>query len=673
MKQSLLHLLRISLALALFALIAVSCKKDDDPQPPPNPVDTSRNSVRTGLVLLDRKAYESLPLIEEPSISLRTTDEYVLPERITLPRLPPVGDQMNMESCAGWASAYGARTIHFNRLTKPLYTDPAGALNTDIVFSPEFVWTAVNGGVNRGVTMQSVLHYMQQTGIAKWKDFPVRYAPAPGPTAAQKQLAATYKIKAWGRVRINNSAIKKFLNVGTPVVAAINTDEHLLQPTEVLPDGSVMWRRGGKAVSAHAVVIVGYDDRQGGFLVQNSWGRNWGGALSQDQAKASKSGYFWIRYEDLETVVTEAYVISEQIENLSPTLFLFGKAGIAALDPRTGKRRWFQGDFQTDPLRTPLPTVSGNYILAPAGHLYAFNASTGKKIWQGYGDLFSVSADETKVYSSRFMYKQLYAIDLKTGVPDWVVDLPDGSRETVVHDGKVIFQSGGKLLCLDTTSGKKLWEIKLQSANLMQIPAVQGSDVFVTSDWRLHSVNITTGTVNWSVKTDINGLVMGILDGALYLMDYGGGGGLNVYDTLTGRLKWHNGHVDEKTKKELVRIHRVFSGENGSSGTIYTLGNIMDTFNGDNEFYLIGLDANTGAFKWKRPVDDIDLDLYMDGIIYKNVLYLSAEDGSAAFSINPSSTVSPVGNLLWKSADSGFPAYTDGNGKTIQLFESPMP
>jgi hypothetical protein len=54
---------------------------------------------------------------------------------------------------------------------------------------------------------------------------------------------------------------------------------------------------GGIKNGAHAMVIIGYDDYKSGgaFLVQNSWGTDWG-----------ENGCFWIRYSDISKVIYEA-------------------------------------------------------------------------------------------------------------------------------------------------------------------------------------------------------------------------------------------------------------------------------------------------------------------------------------------------------------------------------
>jgi hypothetical protein len=54
-----------------------------------------------------------------------------------------------------------------------------------------------------------------------------------------------------------------------------------------------VFRSSKYPVGGHALCVVGYDDNVGGgaFKIANSWGKNWG-----------KSGFFWLRYKDLDMV-----------------------------------------------------------------------------------------------------------------------------------------------------------------------------------------------------------------------------------------------------------------------------------------------------------------------------------------------------------------------------------
>ena len=65
-----------------------------------------------------------------------------------------------------------------------------------------------------------------------------------------------------------------------------------------LTNGTWNGQCNGKEDGNHAMVIIGYDDNKdgGAFLIQNSWGSEWG-----------DNGCFWMRYSDVNKVIYEAY------------------------------------------------------------------------------------------------------------------------------------------------------------------------------------------------------------------------------------------------------------------------------------------------------------------------------------------------------------------------------
>ena len=53
--------------------------------------------------------------------------------------------------------------------------------------------------------------------------------------------------------------------------------------------------------SNHAIVIVGWDDAKGAWLMKNSWGTNWG-----------ENGYMWIKYGSNNIGRRAAWVIAKK-------------------------------------------------------------------------------------------------------------------------------------------------------------------------------------------------------------------------------------------------------------------------------------------------------------------------------------------------------------------------
>lgn len=91
------------------------------------------------------------------------------------------------------------------------------------------------------------------------------------------------------------ASVKKSLMAGAPVVAGyqVNVAIDMFHKSEetreayglVLPP---FWK-APQPVSAHAVLIIGYDDSVGCFIARNSWGPEWG-----------SEGHFLIRYRDVQ-------------------------------------------------------------------------------------------------------------------------------------------------------------------------------------------------------------------------------------------------------------------------------------------------------------------------------------------------------------------------------------
>lgn len=101
----------------------------------------------------------------------------------------------------------------------------------------------------------------------------------------------------WQIVRLTNSSeqCKRRLRDGVPVVAGYQVNGQI----SAFHEYTEACRRHGfllpsfsadpRAISAHAVLIIGFDDGMGCFLARNSWGEDWG-----------VDGHFLIRYRDLE-------------------------------------------------------------------------------------------------------------------------------------------------------------------------------------------------------------------------------------------------------------------------------------------------------------------------------------------------------------------------------------
>ena len=91
-------------------------------------------------------------------------------------------------------------------------------------------------------------------------------------------------IDATDRVGYNppKSVIKQALLEHGPLAGSMTMDGYFDPSTHV-------FRCGDNESSSHAVVIVGYDDAGGYWIVRNSWGTGFG---------PFRDGYFWVKYDD---------------------------------------------------------------------------------------------------------------------------------------------------------------------------------------------------------------------------------------------------------------------------------------------------------------------------------------------------------------------------------------
>ncbi len=178
----------------------------------------------------------------------------------------------------------------------------------------------VSEDIDSGSRIIPSLDSIKKYGIALEK-----YCPYNDNIYNQKPSEAAYKdaetrklIKALN-VEKRIEDIKSAISEGYPVVGSFvlcpsfNTDEGFIKvPTqeELQTVIDSIREKTAKKHSCHAMVVVGYSDQLGMFIVRNSWGENWG-----------DRGYCYLPYEYITTpeLLNNAFIITDiaslQIEN----------------------------------------------------------------------------------------------------------------------------------------------------------------------------------------------------------------------------------------------------------------------------------------------------------------------------------------------------------------------
>jgi hypothetical protein len=265
-----------------------------------NPGGASHNteqhaSYGTGATL-DPKVYDSTEVYAALS-----PDEQ-LPESVSLERFAPnPGDQGQQGSCVGWGSTYAARTI--------LEAVTTGQDPNKIVFSPAFTYNQIGLEDCQGTYIDKAVDLLTKDGAVPFNKFPYdENSCSKQPDNYVLKEASQFKMKGANRLSISGddytcdvNAIRENLAHNAPVVIGMAVGGSFMQDME----GQEIWiptnnDYNKSGFGGHCMCIIGYDDfkfeKDGAFLIQNSWGPKWG-----------INGRAWVSYSDFVTFASEAY------------------------------------------------------------------------------------------------------------------------------------------------------------------------------------------------------------------------------------------------------------------------------------------------------------------------------------------------------------------------------
>lgn len=217
-----------------------------------------------------------------------------LPERIDLRALcSPIEDQGTIGSCAANA-AVGALEYHQRRSNLPdtdlsrlfVYYNARRLAGNEAQDSGTFIHHAMAAILAYGACPEAMWPYQK----AMWATRPID----PCYTAASGFAAIMYARAAPG------DACKAALVASLPIVFGAVLPAEMLQ-REAAATGRIEVPRGAwpEPGGGHAMLIVGYDDARGCWLIRNSWGADWGdGGYAQVPYEVMERygipGQFWV-------------------------------------------------------------------------------------------------------------------------------------------------------------------------------------------------------------------------------------------------------------------------------------------------------------------------------------------------------------------------------------------
>ena len=234
-------------------------------------------------------------LFENKSLNLSNNmskdNHGILPRYSLEDYLPEIGDQGDVGSCVGWATAYYGLTI-----LKRIENDKDYPSFSPLSVFNRYCYLKKLDPCRGGSYIDGCLSLLVNKGCPFAKDYDK-------PNCALDAYDKKYNDCLFGfeRLQQNNAEqIKLSILNNSPVIIGLDVFEGGLGNTlnsQFLDSNGVakmdLFRSSRFKVGGHALCIVGYDDNIGGgaFKIANSWGSKWG-----------KKGFFWLRYRDLDMV-----------------------------------------------------------------------------------------------------------------------------------------------------------------------------------------------------------------------------------------------------------------------------------------------------------------------------------------------------------------------------------
>ncbi len=244
-----------------------------------------------------------------------------LPSSVDLtshPSLPIPGSQGLYPTCVGWACGYGLTTFETNQLSGIRSDSPFARASAQDLFSKS---KAMPGGgpCDRGLPPNIAMDILVSKRITTESSLPHSGGCTVGSSGREFGLVGYKTIPG-----DDTQAIKRQLADGHPV--AIGAKTHYDLPSW---KGSGVYgpTSGIDPGGNHMMLVVGYDDSRGAWLVQNSWGPGFG-----------FGGRYWLSYQTFSETVVAAYV-GESVSlppqsNTSPVISQF--ASLYYLSMSTG-------------------------------------------------------------------------------------------------------------------------------------------------------------------------------------------------------------------------------------------------------------------------------------------------------------------------------------------------
>ena len=196
-----------------------------------------------------------------------------------IPNLPPIRNQGPISSCASFAAT---RCHEIMLKQENRYIE-----GSELFHYYNAIMNVYGSQIDSGMPIRDACKTSHKYGMAMERAWPYdsrNWSKIPPKVAYW--LANLFPISRYERV-LGLDSIKVTLDRNIPVICGIMADREFFNLSIL----NWTWKPKKRGTYGHAVNIIGYDDEKQEFIIENSWGTNWG-----------KAGRFRISYSDFENV-----------------------------------------------------------------------------------------------------------------------------------------------------------------------------------------------------------------------------------------------------------------------------------------------------------------------------------------------------------------------------------
>jgi len=251
-----------------------------------------------------------------------------LPDYYSLEKFAPnVLSQGNSSSCVGWATCYSAFSILHNIHRNITNEFEKKAFPFDPYFMYSIMKNLDKNDCSAGLNIPTAMDFFMEWGAKRWAMTPYLSCDSKWGSDWLDEIkfqSLPFTIDDYKIVDQDDiSLIKKLIYDGNPIIIAATINDSfddVGRSSKGTVDKNGVWNPDYTDLdsrSGHAMTIVAYNDYKfgGAIKVMNSWGTDFG-----------DNGYVWIKYEDIPSIIREAYILEKDFNSIDKLpFFKFGK------------------------------------------------------------------------------------------------------------------------------------------------------------------------------------------------------------------------------------------------------------------------------------------------------------------------------------------------------------